>query len=114
MPPGMTVNILERWKKCHNTLPKTIFYYRPLGSTPKGWEMMGWQWIPKGCTAIPPYPTIHSLRDDRPPLAGDGVSDGQFVNVLTRELNLLEHGFKQIDATYNPQLVIIVGQRPVR
>jgi len=41
---------------------------------------------------------------------GDGVSDGQFVNVLTRELNLLEHGFKQMSATYNPQLVIIVGQ----
>lgn len=66
---SMTVNILERWKKVHNTLPKTIFYYR------------------------------------------DGVSDGQFVNVLTRELNLLEYGFKQIDATYNPQLVIIVGQK---
>eukprot|EP00435_Cladocopium_sp_Y103_P023345 s435_g5.t1 len=66
---GMTVNILERWRKCHNSLPKTIFYYR------------------------------------------DGVSDGQFVNVLTRELNLLEHGFKQVDATYNPQLVIIVGQK---
>ena len=32
------------------------------------------------------------------------------MNVLTRELNLLEHGFKQMSATYNPQLVIIVGQ----
>eukprot|EP00438_Fugacium_kawagutii_P023606 Skav205962 [mRNA] locus=scaffold442:378046:389487:+ [translate_table: standard] len=41
----------------------------------------------------------------------DGVSDGQFVNVLTRELNLLEHGFKQMDPTYSPQLVIIVGQK---
>lgn len=38
------------------------------------------------------------------------MSDGQFVNVLTRELNLLDHGFKQMDPTYNPQLVIIVGQ----
>jgi len=66
---SMTVRILERWKRVHNALPKTIIYYR------------------------------------------DGVSDGQFVNVLTRELNLLEHGFKQMSATYNPQLVIIVGQK---
>jgi hypothetical protein len=58
MLPGMTVNILERWKKCHNTLPKTIFYYRPLGSTPKGWEMMGWEWMGMGPHGLHCYPTI--------------------------------------------------------
>ena len=93
----MTVNILERWKKVHNTLPKTIFYYRALALKIKERSRDG--------TDIP-------LRDGGYP-AGDGVSDGQFVNVLTRELNLLEYGFKQIDATYNPQLVIVVGQCPV-
>ncbi|CAE7263070.1 AGO14 [Symbiodinium natans] len=40
----------------------------------------------------------------------DGVSDGQFVNVLQRELNLLDTAFKNVEATYEPRLVIIVGQ----
>ncbi|CAJ1395551.1 unnamed protein product [Effrenium voratum] len=41
----------------------------------------------------------------------DGVSDGQFVKVLTRELNLLDQGFKLMEPGYSPQLVIIVGQK---
>ncbi|CAE7263081.1 AGO14 [Symbiodinium natans] len=41
----------------------------------------------------------------------DGVSDGQFVNVLQRELNLLDAAFKNVEATYEPRLVIIVGQK---
>ncbi|CAE7237487.1 ago2 [Symbiodinium pilosum] len=41
----------------------------------------------------------------------DGVSDGQFVNVLKRELNGLDAAFKSISATYNPKLIIIVGQK---
>ena len=45
---------------------------------------------------------------------GDGVSDGQFVKVLTRELNLLDQGFKLMEPGYSPQLVIIVGQRPAK
>lgn len=41
----------------------------------------------------------------------DGVSDGQFINVLKRELNLLDDAFKKISTTYDPKLVIIVGQK---
>ncbi|CAE6967225.1 ago3 [Symbiodinium sp. CCMP2456] len=41
----------------------------------------------------------------------DGVSDGQFINVLKRELNLLDSAFKNISPTYSPKLVIIVGQK---
>jgi len=41
----------------------------------------------------------------------DGISDGQFINVLTRELNLLDAAFKNISTTYSPKLVIIVGQK---
>ncbi|CAK9040984.1 unnamed protein product [Durusdinium trenchii] len=66
---GMTHNLLQRWRRMNNDLPKTILYYR------------------------------------------DGVSDGQFVNVLTRELNLLSEGFKRVSAKYDPQLIIIVGQK---
>lgn len=42
----------------------------------------------------------------------DGVSDGQFVNVLKLELNLLDSAFKNIGgADYSPKLIIIVGQK---
>ncbi|CAE7457295.1 AGO2 [Symbiodinium natans] len=41
----------------------------------------------------------------------DGVSDGQFIDVLKMELNLLVDAFQSISDTYNPQLVIIVGQK---
>ena len=85
----MAQNILERWKKGHNnSLPKTIFYYRPLDQI-----------------RIPMF-SVASLL-----VPGDGVSDGQFVNVLTLELNLLMKAFKKVDVNYNPQLVIIVGQK---
>jgi len=45
----------------------------------------------------------------------DGVSDGQFMPVLTMELNELAKAFEEISKTtssrYNPSVVIIVGQK---
>ncbi|CAE8706965.1 unnamed protein product, partial [Polarella glacialis] len=42
----------------------------------------------------------------------DGVSDGQFVGVLTWELNCLSAAFKEVGGEgYAPKLVIIVGQK---
>merc|ERR1719379_97134 len=41
----------------------------------------------------------------------DGVSDGQFGPVLKRELNELYAAFSSVQTDYNPELVIIVGQK---
>jgi len=41
----------------------------------------------------------------------DGVSDGQFQQVLTMELNLLADAFSKFPGGYNPPMAYIVGQK---